>query len=58
TLILYGWRPLNNVLGSVQAMWGMRDEAESIYHRLNNMSQRINEDLADRIDKTLAKDTI
>ncbi|KAJ1851415.1 hypothetical protein LPJ76_006102 [Coemansia sp. RSA 638] len=49
---------LSNVLDSVQAMRGVRDEAESIYHRLNNMSQRINEGLADRLDKTLAKDTI
>ncbi|KAJ2138365.1 hypothetical protein IW136_003159 [Coemansia sp. RSA 678] len=49
---------LSNVLDSVQAMRGVRDEAESIYRRLNNMSQRINEGLADRLDKTLAKDTI
>ncbi|KAJ2359307.1 hypothetical protein IWW50_000029 [Coemansia erecta] len=49
---------LSNVLDSVQAMRGVRDEARAICDRLSSMGQRINEGMADRIDKTLAKDAI
>ncbi|KAJ2773607.1 hypothetical protein IWQ56_000922 [Coemansia nantahalensis] len=49
---------LSNVLDSAQAMRAVRDEAETIHRRLSAMSQRINDGMATRLDKTLAKDAI
>ncbi|KAJ2076825.1 hypothetical protein H4R24_005481 [Coemansia sp. RSA 988] len=49
---------LGNVLDSVQAMRDVRDEVKVVYRRLDFISQRISDGMADKIDKTLAKDAV
>ncbi|KAJ2848207.1 hypothetical protein IWW36_003436 [Coemansia brasiliensis] len=49
---------LSNVLDNTQAMQGVREETKAIHQRLHSISKRINEGMADRLDKTLAKDAI
>ncbi|KAJ2156243.1 hypothetical protein GGF46_005320 [Coemansia sp. RSA 552] len=49
---------LSNVLDNVQALRGVREEAQAIHQRLSAMNRRINDGVADRIDKTLAKDAV
>ncbi|KAJ2805619.1 hypothetical protein H4R20_002020 [Coemansia guatemalensis] len=49
---------LGNVLDSVQAMRDVRDEVKVVYRRLDTISQRISDGMADKIDKTLAKDAV
>ncbi|KAJ2853721.1 hypothetical protein GGI22_004758 [Coemansia erecta] len=49
---------LGHVLDNVQALHDVRDEAQEIYKRLGYINRRINDGMANRIDKTLAKDTI
>ncbi|KAJ2608279.1 hypothetical protein H4S08_004510 [Coemansia sp. RSA 1365] len=49
---------LGNVLDSVQAMRDVRDEVKVVYRRLDGISQRISDGMADKIDKTLAKDAV
>ncbi|PIA13053.1 hypothetical protein COEREDRAFT_83732 [Coemansia reversa NRRL 1564] len=49
---------LSNVLDSVQAMRDVRDEVNVVYRRLDAISQRISDGMADKIDKTLAKDAV
>nr|KAJ2322844.1 hypothetical protein GGI00_005804 [Coemansia sp. RSA 2681] len=49
---------LSNILDSVQAMHDVRDVTRAIYERLYAINQRINDGIADSIDKTLAKDAV
>ncbi|KAJ1799229.1 hypothetical protein LPJ59_001973 [Coemansia sp. RSA 2399] len=49
---------LGHVLDNVQALHDVRDEAQEIYKRLGYINRRINDGMANRIDKTLAKDAI
>ncbi|KAI9500928.1 hypothetical protein BX070DRAFT_48884 [Coemansia spiralis] len=49
---------LGHVLYSVRALRDVGDEAQEIYRRLCTMNRRINDGMADKIEKTLAKDAI
>ncbi|KAJ1726564.1 hypothetical protein LPJ61_005100 [Coemansia biformis] len=49
---------LGNLLDSTQVMRDVRDASEIIYKRLTALSRRINDGMATRLDKTLAKDAI
>ncbi|KAJ1665212.1 hypothetical protein IW140_003520 [Coemansia sp. RSA 1813] len=49
---------LGHVLDNVQALCDVKDEAREIYKRLSQMNRKINDGMASRIDKTLAKDAI
>ncbi|KAJ1735153.1 hypothetical protein LPJ72_002012 [Coemansia sp. Benny D160-2] len=49
---------LGHVLDNAQALHDVKDEAREIYRRLGQINRKISDGVADRIDKTLAKDAI
>ncbi|KAJ2583128.1 hypothetical protein EV177_010210 [Coemansia sp. RSA 1804] len=49
---------LGHVLDNAQALHDVKDEAREMYRRLGQINRRISDGVADRIDKTLAKDAI
>ncbi|KAJ2520924.1 hypothetical protein H4217_001733 [Coemansia sp. RSA 1939] len=49
---------LGHVLDNAQALHDVKDEAREIYRRLGQINRRISDGVANRIDKTLAKDAI